>query len=142
MEVNQNNIIKERVIKIISQKNFIFFIFLTALLIASFKFVLFSKRFGRFITSSCVNECSFSFILFKNSKKLFSIKLLSSVILINVSFFVTLGGINYDSSSFFFLTIHCQGNMVNFWQKNHIIGINTTQVLQIILILFSDFQLH
>ena len=117
MEVNQNNIIKERLIKIISQKNFIFFIFLTALLIASLNLFYSVRDLVGLLPVLVSMSVLLSFILFKNSKKLFSIKLLSSVILINVSFFVTLGGINYDSSSFFSFDYSLSGKYGEFLAK-------------------------
>ena len=117
MEVNQNNIIKERLIKIISQKNFIFFIFLTALLIASLNLFYSVRDLVGLLPVLVSISVLLSFILFKNSKKLFSIKLLSSVILINVSFFVTLGGINYDSSSFFSFDYSLSGKYGEFLAK-------------------------
>ena len=117
MEVNQNNALKERVIEIINQKKFLFFIFLTALIIASLNLFYSVRDLVGLLPVLVSMSVLLSFILFKNSKKLFSIKLLSSVILINVSFFVTLGGINYDSSSFFSFDYSLSGKYGEFLAK-------------------------
>ena len=121
MEVNQNNALNERVIKIINQKKFLFFIFLISLFIASLNLFYTVRDLVGLLPVLVSISVLLSFNLFRysirNSKKLFSIKLLSSIILINFSFFVTLGAINYNSSSFFSFDYSLSGKYGEFLAK-------------------------
>ena len=69
MEVNQNNALKERVIEIINQKKFLFFIFLTALIIASLNLFYSVRDLVGLLPVLVSMSVLLSFILFKNSKK-------------------------------------------------------------------------
>ena len=121
MKVNQNNALNERVIKIINQKKFLFFIFLISLFIASLNLFYTVRDLVGLLPVLVSISVLLSFNLFRysirNSKKLFSIKLLSSIILINFSFFVTLGAINYNSSSFFSFDYSLSGKYGEFLAK-------------------------
>ena len=105
MKIEENNFLKEKIDQFVSNSNYWIYILLIGALLLS-PLLLYSVRelFGIFPILLSVSVILILFLLrfsLINSRNLLSLKVVSSIVLLNISLFITMGTIEYSSSSNF-----------------------------------------
>tara|TARA_B110000438_G_scaffold117904_1_gene115177 strand:- start:6708 stop:8915 length:2208 start_codon:yes stop_codon:yes gene_type:complete len=105
MKIEENNFLKEKIDQFVSNSNYWIYILLIGVLLLS-PLLLYAVRelFGIFPILLSVSVILILFLLrfsLINSRNLLSLKVVSSIVLLNISLFITMGSIEYSSSSNF-----------------------------------------
>jgi S-DNA-T family DNA segregation ATPase FtsK/SpoIIIE len=105
MKIEENNFLKEKIDQFVSNSNYWIYILLIGALILS-PLMLYSVRelFGILPILLSISVILILFLLrfsLVNSRNFLSMKIVSSIVLLNISLFITMGAIEYSSSSSF-----------------------------------------
>lgn len=121
MENSNNRLWPDKIVEFIEKRNFYLYILLFSMIIMSP--ILINQVRQNFGIASILISFTFTFLLIffkysiKNSITFFSYKFIFSIFLVNISIYITLGAINYDSSSSFSFDYSLAGKSGEFLAK-------------------------